>query len=681
MISFPNKRYLLLLLGACLFPTLLVAQEEPVRVERTNNKVILEGTVYYIHVVSPGETLYAISKAYNISQKEIAIENPGAISGLQIGQSLKIPVEPKLRSEVDTSELPQSNEPGKFHAVKPGETLYGIARMYGLREKQIELANRGVSAANLQPGQRLKIPDAVAIEEEPSYNEEGFVYHKVKRRETLYSIAGYYGVSIEEIRSVNPELGWGGPKTGQMIKIPELQMTGQQRTEDIIARSEESPNSEEQPNIDDYDYRELEARHDNINRTYRVAFFIPFDFEEMEPLDSLVKNVESETRRSRITERYMVEHRIPQSVRFLEFFQGTLMAIDSMRQTGMKLDVRYFDTRRSMSRTQSILQESALENFDLFVGPFYPYNLEIVSAFARQHRIPLITPFYNELDMVSRDPYLFQLSPSVERGYREAAKLVASKHAYNIIYVRLEDSLDVEKHAYFKQLIFDGFEDYHLSDPPVFKEVVLELKRTDAIIHSLSHDKKNLVVVPTDDEALASSVVTSLFHQLKSYDIEVIGSPFWTGFSTIDLTYYHKLNLMFYSSFWVDYHDPVVEEFLTRFRRQFYNEPTETSRKGSNYGIMGHDITLYFLDALRIFGPRFLLSLDEYRPGLVRGPFTFERISRGGGYENTHLGFYRFSPDMTIQQFEVPEPEKRYYFQPMEDRVRRRYLNRERMNN
>ncbi|MCD4709604.1 MAG: LysM peptidoglycan-binding domain-containing protein [Bacteroidales bacterium] len=678
MILYPNRKFLSLFLGLFLLQALLVAQE-PVSVERTNNKVILEGTVYYIHVVKPGETLYAISRAYHISQKEIAIENPGVISGLQIGQSLKIPIDPKLQNEIDTSELSEPGETGKFHTVQPGETLYGIARIYDLKEEDIEQSNRGVSAENLQPGQRLRIPDAVPAEEEYAYNEEGLVYHTVKRRETLYSIAGYYSVTIEEIRAINPELGWGGPKTGQMIRIPSPQVTDHQQSGDDISAGDELSHSDEFGREDDYDYGEFDSRHDNIDRIYHVAFFIPFDFREMGPLDSLIKDVKSEIRRNRIIERYMIEQKIPQSVHFLEFFQGTLLAIDSMRQTGMKLDVRYFDTRRSVDRTLSILMDDELEDFDLFVGPFYLYNLEIVSAFARQHRIPMVTPFHNDLELVRNNPYLFQLSPSLESGYREAAKLVASKHMYNIVYVRLEDSLDIEKHEYFKQLIFDGFDDYHPTDPVRFKEVILELKGADKILHSLSSDKKNLVVVTTADEALASTVVSSLYYQLKNYDIEVIGSPFWTEFSTIDFRYYHKLNLVFYSSFWVNYHEPQVEDFMSKFRSHYYNEPTITSKKGINYGIMGHDMTLYFLNALRIYGPRFILSLDQYRPGLIQGPFTFDRLSRSGGYENAHISFYSFLPDMTIQQIEIPElPEKNFFFRPMEDRMRRRYLNKER---
>ena len=213
-------------LGLFLLQLFLVAQES-VSVERSNNKVILEGTVYYIHMVKPGETLYAISKAYNISQKEIAIENPGVISGLRVGQAIKIPVDHKPQEEIDTSELPEPGETGRYHTVMPGETLYGIARIYNLREKDIKQANRDVSETNLKPGHRLRIPEEVVAEEEHAYNEEGLLYHKVKRKETLYSIAGYYGVSIDEIRSVNPELGWGGPKNGQMIRIPAPQLSDQ----------------------------------------------------------------------------------------------------------------------------------------------------------------------------------------------------------------------------------------------------------------------------------------------------------------------------------------------------------------------------------------------------------------------------------------------------------------------
>ena len=272
------------------------------------------------------------------------------------------------------------------------------------------------------------------------------------------------------------------------------------------------------------------------------------------------------------------------------------------------------------------------------------------------------------------------MSPSLERGYKEAAKLVASKHMYNIVYVRQLDSLDLEKHEFFKQLIFDGFDDYAPSDPVRFKEVIMDIKDTEKIIHSLTSDRKNLVVVPTADEALASTLMSTLYYQQQYYDyeIEVIGGPHWPEFSTIKFEYYHNLNLVFYSSFWVDYHDQEVEEFMAKYRKYYYNEPIITSKKGINYGILGHDMTLYFLNALRTHGRRFILELDDYHPRLVQGPYSFSRVSGNGGYENSHISFYQYLPDMSIQEFRVPPlPQPDFFFRPVEDQRRRRFLYRE----
>ena len=92
------------------------------------------------------------------------------------------------------------------------------------------------------------------------------------------------------------------------------------------------------------------------------------------------------------------------------------------------------------------------------------------------------------------------------------------------------------------------------------------------------------------------------------------------------------------------------------------------TRKGINYGIEGFDLTLYFVNALKIFGPRFILSLDDYHPVNVLEPYSFSRVSNAGGYENTSNAFFQFHPDMTITRYEVPPlPSRGYFFRSMDD--------------
>lgn len=676
MISFPGRVSVFLLLGL-LCSVSSFAQEEVV-IERSVNKVILEGKVYYIHVVKPGQTLFSIGRAYSISQKEIAVENPGAISGIRIGQTLKIPVEPSIEDEIDTSESVKKDGRKLTHKVKRGDTFYSISRKHGISQEDLEKANPLVNMNDLRPGQRLNIPKPKVEKEvqiiEPAFNEEGYAYHKVKRKETLYSIALFYEVSVQTIKNANPELGWGGPKAGQVIRIPLSQVVDQPESARDTLSVDSFLYTPGDTAMEAYYYEDLMDDHDNRRRTYQIAYFIPFDFREPEPLDSLIKDVKSISRQNRIIERYRREQKEPQSVNFLEFFQGSLLAIDSMQQRGMKVEVRYYDTKKSMARMNEILEEPAMKDMDLIIGPFFDFNLEIASTFARRYKIPMVTPFYNEMNYLQDNPYLFQVTPSLDRAYHDVARLVASKYSYNILYVREADSLDREKNMLLQEMILDGFDDYRPEEPVIFKEMVLTLEHSNEILHSLSKDRKNLVVVPSKNEALASRIVQSLYFRLNEYDIELIASPYWTEFSSINYRYYHDLNLMFYSAFWLDYLDPRADAFLARYRDQYYAEPRSMTRKGINYGIAGYDITLYFAEALRQYGPRFILELDEYKPNLILNNYSFSRVSSAGGFENTEIGFYQFRPDMSINEIEVPEfPEKYFFFSPM-DNEKREYL-------
>jgi LysM repeat protein len=673
MISFLNRKLLLFFLGSSIL--CLSFTQEPVKVERSSNKVVLEGKVYYIHTVAPGQTLYSISKAYNISQEEISVENPGVVSGIIVGQALKIPVEPANDDGIDTSV--GGREAGRTHKVRQGETFYGISRMYGITEEALAKANPSVLQDQLRPGQRLVIPapERKVDLQELAYNEEGFAIHRVKRRETLYSIARYYGVTEQDIRSANPELGWGMPKTDQLLRIPVSQVINQPFAGMDTTRRDSSLVAPADSVTAVYPYEELRQEVADPGHVYRIAYFIPFDFQKPEPLDSLLKDVKSVTRRNKIIEGYLLEQKVPQSVPFLEFFQGSLLALDSMRKAGMKLDIRIFDTHRSMDRVRDLLMDKELQKTDLIIGPFYPYHIEIVAEYAKENRIPMVAPFYSEHTYIIDNPYLFQPTPSIGWGYREVAKLVASKHTHNIVYVREEDSLDIEQHSLLKELINDGFDDYRPTEPVIFKELVLTLEHTDEIIQSLSRDRRNLVVVATRNEALASRVVSSLYYQLKDFQIEVIGTTFWTEFSSIDYRYYHDLSLFFYSSFWMDYNEPELEKFLAKFRNNYYTEPRAMTRTGINYGIAGYDMTLYFTNALRLFGRRFILSLDEYRPGMILEPYQFSRVTSSGGFENSRVVFYQFLPDMTIREFMVPDlPDRENFFKPLEEQ-RRTYLN------
>lgn len=662
----PGKKYinslfvLLFLFGAALYG------QEPVKVTRSDNKVVLEGKVYYVHIVKPGQTLYSIARAYNVSEKEILIENPGSSADLLIGQVLKIPSDPATAFSVDTGETRADQ---RKHVLQAGETLYSVSRQYGVTVEDVLQLNPGLDINDIPVGYELLLPSEDAEQNELTFDEEGTLFHKVKRGETLYSIARYYDVSVREIRAVNPELGWGGPRSGDVLRIPQPNTTvSEVFVPDTIITDTSAVTIDSTEMEMPYTYEELEVEEYMPGKMYRVVYLVPFDYSEMEPLDSLLKDVKSAFRRDRITKDYLLEKQTPKSIPFLEFLEGSLLAVDSLAETGMELDIKVYDTRRSMYTTRQILAKPELADADLIIGPFYPFNLELVSEFSKNHRIPLVTPFHTGDSLMRDNPYLFQPNPSYRVEFKRNAEFIARSYDSNLVLVHDGDSASMERVEYYKRQLFDELEKYSALETVLFKEVIIRNGDTEDLVHALNPDNKNIIILPAYDEAFASQVTSRLYYEVGKYDIELFGSSYWLGFDDIEISYIHALNLRISHTHYYDYADPEYLYFLREFRQNYFKEPLSFTRKGSNFGVTGYDLSLYFISALQRFGPRFILHLDEHHPEATICDYDFRRITPMGGYENNAMQYYYFGDSLLVREVDLPEkPPVHQYLRPAGD--------------
>jgi len=679
MMAFKRKYLLSFLLTVLIASATMLSAQEPVPVNRSVNKVILEGKVYYIHLVKPGQTLYSIAKAYNVTEKEILIENPGSSANLQIGQALKIPLESASAMQVNTMAL---NADSSVHVLKKGETLYSLSRRYKCSVEDLLNLNPGLDINHIPEGSRIKIPTKEMPQNTLSFDEEGFISHVVKKGETLYSIGRYYKVSVRELRAVNPSVGWGGPKTGDVLKIPQpetsvseiftgeaensyvdsLTLPGQLTSDSVLLEIDSSLFEYE------YTYDDLDNVERGRRKRYSIAYLIPFDYSEMVPLDTLLKDVKSPLRRERIREDYMLESARPKSVNFMEFLEGSLLAIDSLTDSGIELEVSVFDTKKSMYRTRQILEKPEMAKMDLIIGPFYAYNLELVSDFSKEHKIPLITPFHSNDSLLRGNPYLFQANPSFSTEYKHNADYIGRLYDRNLILVHNGDSAKAEDISEYKNLLFEELKKYSALEMVQFKEVIISDGNTENLMHALNPDKKNLIILPATDEAFASQVASKLFYEVNNYDIEVFGSSYWLGFDDIEITYIHALHLIISHTHWYDYTDPHFLRFLKKYRENYQREPESYTRKGSNFGINGYDLSLYFISALKDYGPRFIRHISDFEQPATITDLSFERVSRSGGYENRNLNYYYFDTDLNVKEIQLPAaPPAQYYFEPAGD--------------
>ncbi|MFN3921745.1 MAG: LysM peptidoglycan-binding domain-containing protein [Caldimicrobium sp.] len=185
---------------------------------------------YIIHRVAPKETLYRISKKYQVSIDEIKKINEISEKNLKVGMELKIPIKgiQALELQGAPTQLTQHKkdlEPFTvIHTVKRGDTLKEIARKYNISVKELKKLNH-LKSDKLKPGQKL----IVKIVQEPqshlqskqlgNSNQEVSLFHEVKEGETLYRISLMYNVSLEELKRVN-NLESNIISVGQRLKIP-----------------------------------------------------------------------------------------------------------------------------------------------------------------------------------------------------------------------------------------------------------------------------------------------------------------------------------------------------------------------------------------------------------------------------------------------------------------------------
>ena len=181
------------------------------------------------HVVSRGDTLSELAKAYRTSASAIQSMNGlRSVHRLRIGQRLEIPSKSSAKPSVNRPpvrvvERPRTDS-GSHHVVSRGDTLWDIARFYGTSARAIQSVNALASVRRLRPGQRLAIPGGPSSSQSlKRVVKKPRVYHRVRRGETLSTIADRYRVSPAAIQRANSIRNRHRIRAGQRLRIPGAQ--------------------------------------------------------------------------------------------------------------------------------------------------------------------------------------------------------------------------------------------------------------------------------------------------------------------------------------------------------------------------------------------------------------------------------------------------------------------------
>ncbi|MFT5306564.1 MAG: LysM repeat protein [Chitinophagales bacterium] len=601
---------------------------------------VKNGVTFYVHTVQKSQTAYGLSKMYKVSVGEIYKYNPTSKDGLSIGEVLYIPSSKKpttkvtpvvvtapvegLQNEVfeDTTEL--------THVVKSGETLYFIAKKYSISLENLKAANTGASA-NLKIGDKLTIPlDKVnknnvvnPIVKNPINPTvslgDSVIVHKVKRGETLYSLTKLYGVDEASIREENGGLV-DGLKRGELIRIvvkkKEVSVPVQY---DSIADSTQSDTLSLLPFDPDSLFNV------NVKRNvYEVAVMLPFMFEEDVAFRKKCPAIGDCPHYGYTT-------------MSLNYYNGFLIAVDSLRKAGMNVKINVFDTKNDVTTVKLILAKSELDSVDLIFGPLFPESIKVVAQFTKARGIQNIIPVPVSNKALYKNASVSKFMASTPTKVAYMGSYVAENHkSDNVIVVINKEST---KDQYYAKVFIESYNEKmkEIGGTPLDSNKIVRMyssTKLTSVERNMLGERTNVIIVPSSDLGHVSNFMTKLStttnrNPYSRYVVQVYGLEDWMDFETIDEKYKNRYSVRMPSGGLIDYHSPEVYEFIKSYRIRFGTDP-------SQHAFSGFDASFVNLKGLYLYGTNFaeLGYVNLENPSGLFSPSKYVKVEADSGYEN-----------------------------------------------
>ncbi len=125
---------------------------------KSSNIQSIDGKKYYVHKIEKGQSLYGVSKLYNVSLDQLYLINPDLKMGAKAGQEIKIPYTGTANPTAVITTTSTTIDTNKYvtHRILKGETVYSLAKKFNLSEKQLTTYNP-ILAQGVKEGQVIVI--------------------------------------------------------------------------------------------------------------------------------------------------------------------------------------------------------------------------------------------------------------------------------------------------------------------------------------------------------------------------------------------------------------------------------------------------------------------------------------------------------------------------------------------
>ena len=568
---------------------------------------------HFLHTVTKGQSLYSISSMYNVPISDIVKLNPGSDERIKVGQALKIPQTGAENQVV-------------FHTIQAGETLYKLSVKHGVSVERICRANPGLSVKNFRVGQVIAIPpkgkatsevttqapaSAPQVQTTPkeSLKPKCRDMHKIQRKETVYSISRMYGITEEELIAANPEIKNKKLKKGKFLCIPYAQKK--------VAETPKAPVQQDESTLTDAQLFDKNKKESKKIATIKAAVVLPFNTDGTGNKD--------------------------EQVRMVEYYEGFLMAVDSLKEKGVSIDLYTYDSGKTTASVNQILNKPEMKNMDVIFGPAHADQVKPMADFAEKHNLRLVVPFTSKGDDVFNNPSVYQINTPQSYLYSEVYEHYLRKFPNAHVVFLDANTGHTDKVDFIK-----GLKEELKNRQMTFKELKGEDINPEGMKLVVDSLREN-VIIPTSGRNVAlikilpQMIVTSREH--PNYNMKLFGYPEWQTYTDDHLASFFELDTYFYSSFYTNNLFPEAIQFTNAYHKWYSKDMANTFPK---YGMLGFDTAYFFLLGLHKYGTNFEENMNQMMLTPIQTGFKFDRVNNWGGFINRKVFFVNFTKNFEL---------------------------------
>ena len=327
--------------------------------------------------------------------------------------------------------------------------------------------------------------------------------------------------------------------------------------------------------------------------------------------------------------------------RMIEYYRGILMACDSLKQSGISVDIRAWNMAEDADIIQ-ILHDNDAARCDIIFGPLYSRQMQAMSDFVQRNDIRLVIPFSINAPQLLTNSNIFQIWQSPTNVTNSSIdRYLENFKDYHPVFIDCNDSTS-------KKFPFTSGLRRQLDNRGIVYNITNLKSSEEQFSKAFRRTQKNIVILNTgrsQELGVAFAKLNGLLLKEPTLEISMFGYTEWLSYTRTHLENFYKYDTYIPSAFHYNPLTPQTQRLEQKYRWNFHSDMQHALPR---FALTGFDHAFFFLKGLHKYGKSFNGAAGMFGYPPVQTPLMFERLGNGG-FQNRSVSLVHYTTDHRME--------------------------------